>query len=217
MDDQHAPSPVSRRIFLGGGVVALTAAAAAPLAFNYASRGHGDWWPDHVAHAESADDPGRHYHYVRDQLVVAQDDLGELRRALGRRVGVEATVSLDELGLALVQLHGARGGVPELVDGLHHGRDRAALWAAPNYVLGPCTHLHISGSIPQPTTESLAPFAAGAGPTAGAGSRSRSWTAAPRSATPGSRAGSTATWKGPSWTPAAGCTATPAMAPSLPA
>jgi hypothetical protein len=71
MDDQNATSPVSRRIFLGGGVVALTAAAAAPLAFNYASRGHGDWWPDYIAHAEHPDDPGRHYHYVRDQLVVA--------------------------------------------------------------------------------------------------------------------------------------------------
>src|SRR6266508_2568927 len=83
MDDQNASSPVSRRIFLGGGVVALTAAAAAPVAFNYASRGHGDWWPDHVVHAGHADDPGRHYHYVRDQLVVAQDDLGELRGAHG--------------------------------------------------------------------------------------------------------------------------------------
>jgi hypothetical protein len=43
MDDQNAASPVSRRRFLGGGVAALTAAAAAPIAFNYASRGHGDW------------------------------------------------------------------------------------------------------------------------------------------------------------------------------
>jgi subtilisin family serine protease len=169
MDDQNAASPVSRRRFLGGGVAALTAAAAAPIAFNYASRGHGDWWPDHVAHAEHADDPSRHYHYVRDQLVVAQDDLSQLRRALGHRAGVEATASLDELGLVLVQLHGARGGVPELVDRLHHGRDRAALWAAPNHVLGPCTHAHLSGSIPQPTTESLAPVTAGAGPPAGTG------------------------------------------------
>jgi Subtilase family len=169
MDDQNATSSaVSRRVFLGGGVVALTAAAA-PLAFNYASRGHGDWWPDHIAHAEHPDDPGRHYHYVRDQLVVAHDDLGELRGALGRRVGVEEAVSLEELGLALVQLHDARGQVPELVDRLHQGRDRAALWAAPNYVLGPCSHAHLSGSIPQPTTESLAPFAAGAGAAAGAG------------------------------------------------
>jgi hypothetical protein len=168
MDDQNAASPLSRRRFLGGGVAALTAAAAAPIAFNYASRGHGDWWPDHVAHAEHADDPSRHYHYVRDQLVVAQDDLNQLRRALGHRAAVEATASLEELGLVLVQLHGASGGVPQLVDRLHHGRDRAALWAAPNHVLGPCSHAHLSGSIPQPTTESLAPFAGGAGPAAGA-------------------------------------------------
>lgn len=169
MDEQNAAPPVSRRRFLGGGVAALTAAAAAPIAFNYASRGHGDWWPDHVAHAEHAGDPSRHYHYVRDQLVVAQDDLSQLRRALGHRAGMEATASLDELGLVLVQLHGARGGVPDLVDRLHHGRDRTALWAAPNHVLGPCSHAHLSGSIPQPTTESLAPFAAGTGPAAGAG------------------------------------------------
>jgi hypothetical protein len=169
MDDQNAASPVSRRSFLGGGVAALTAAAAAPIAFNYASGGHGDWWPEHVTHAGHADDPSRHYHYVRDQLVVAQDDLSQLRRALSRRAGVEAADSLDELGLALVQLHGTRGSVPDLVDKLHLGRDRAALWAAPNHVLGPCTHAHLSGSIPQPTTESLAPFAAGAGPAAGAG------------------------------------------------
>lgn len=59
--------------------------------------------------------------------------------------------------------------MPDLIDQLHHGRDRAALWAAPNHVLGPCTHAHLSGSLPQPTTESLAPFAAGAGPSAGSG------------------------------------------------
>jgi len=43
MDDQERPAPVSRRVFLAGGVTVLTAAAAAPLAFNYAPRGHGDW------------------------------------------------------------------------------------------------------------------------------------------------------------------------------
>jgi hypothetical protein len=170
-----------------------------------------------VAHAEHADDPSRHYHYVRDQLVVAQDDLSQLRRALGHRAGVEATASLDELGLVLVQLHGARGGVPELVDRLHHGRDRAALWAAPNHVLGPCTHAHLSGSIPQPTTESLAPVTAGAGPPAGTGVTVAVLDSGAALGHPGSRGGSMARSRNPRWTPVAGCSATPATAPSSPA
>jgi hypothetical protein len=81
----------------------------------------------------------------------------DLRKGLRRRAGVEVGGSLDELGLALVRLQGPRASVPELVDELHEGRDPAALWAGPNYVLGPCTHLHISGSIPQPTSEHRPP------------------------------------------------------------
>ncbi len=122
-----------------------------------------------MVHADHPDDPGRHYHYVRDQLIVGQDDLGDLRRALRTRAGVDVQGSLDELGLALVQLQGARAPVPELVDELHGRRGRAALWASPNHVIGPCTHVHLSGSIPQPTADALAPAAAGVSARAGTG------------------------------------------------
>jgi hypothetical protein len=174
----HDPSPsLSRRTLLTGGIAAaLTATAAGTLAvaeegaealrpFNYPSGGHGDWWPDYVVHAGTPRHPDRHYHYVRDQLVVAQDDLSGLRRGLRRRAGVEVGGSLDELGLALVRLQRPRATVPDLVDELHQGRDPAALWAGPNYVLGPCSHLYISGSIPQPTRERLPrPAAVGSRP-----------------------------------------------------
>jgi hypothetical protein len=169
MGDQDPTPSVSRRTLLTGGIAAAlttTAAGILPVAeedadalrpFNYPSGGHGDWWPAYVAHAGTPARPDRHYHYIRDQLVVAQDDLAWLRKGLRRRAGVEVGGSLDELGLALVRLRRPRASVPELVDELHEGRDPAALWAGPNYVLGPCSHLHISGSIPQPTTEQLPP------------------------------------------------------------
>jgi hypothetical protein len=149
MGDQDPASSLSRRTLLAGGIAALTATAAAtlPLAeedaealrpFNYPSGGHGDWWPSYVAHAGTPARPDRHYHYIRDQLVVAQDDLSGLRKGLRRRAGVEVGRSLDELGLALVQLRRPHALVPELVDELHQGRDPAALWAGPNEVLAQC-------------------------------------------------------------------------------
>jgi subtilase family protein len=166
--DQDPTPSLSRRTLLTGGIAALTATAAAtlPIAeegadalrpFNYPSGGHGDWWPGYVAHAGTSARPDRHYHYIRDQLIVAQDDLSGLRKGLRRHAGVEVGDSLDELGLALVRLQRPRASVPELVDELHQARDPAALWVGPNYVLGPCSHLHLSGSIPQPSGEQLAP------------------------------------------------------------
>jgi Subtilase family len=177
MGDRDSSPPVSRRTLLTGGVAAAltaTAAGTLPVAeedadalrpFNYPSGGHGDWWPAYVAHAGAPEHPDRHYHYVRDQLVVAQDDLAGLRKRLRRRAGVEVNSSLEELGLALVELQHPRASVPDLVDELDAGRDPAARWAGPNYVLGPCSHLHLSGSIPQPTTQHLpAPPAVGSRP-----------------------------------------------------
>jgi hypothetical protein len=141
MGDRDPTPSLSRRTLLTGGIAAVlttTAAGILPVAeedadalrpFNYPSGGHGDWWPSYVAHAGTPARPDRHYHYIRDQLIVAQDGLSGLRKGLRRRAGVEVGRSLDELGLALVQLRRPHASVPELVDELHEGWDPATLWA----------------------------------------------------------------------------------------
>jgi hypothetical protein len=128
MADQHPSPSVSRRTLLTSGIAtALTATAARTVglaeedaealrAFNYPSGGHGDWWPAYVAHAGAPEYRDRHYHYIRDQLIVAHDDLSSLRKGLRSRAGVEVSGSLDELGLALVRLQRPRAAVPDLVD-----------------------------------------------------------------------------------------------------
>jgi subtilisin family serine protease len=112
--------------------------------------GHGGWWPPYVAHHGVG-----HYHYMRNQLIVTEDELPRVERLLQRRARIVERRPAPKLGLVLLMLEEedvAQRPVPRLVDELH------SIWeyevvpqAAPNHVFGPCSHLHTNGSSPEPT------------------------------------------------------------------
>jgi Subtilase family len=95
MGDQDPAPSLSRRTLLTGGIAAAltaTAAGTLPVAeedaaalrpFNYPSGGHGDWWPDYVAHAGT---PKQHL---------------PLPPAVGSRPGEGVAISLLDSGVVL--------------------------------------------------------------------------------------------------------------------
>jgi subtilisin family serine protease len=118
---------------------------------------HGGWWPDRVAHFGAGLGGHNHYHYIRDQLIVSGDAVERVGNELAD-LQVTARSSLHEdLGLALFEFHPPspkpQGGwqVPDLVDRLEERWTGAARRVAPNHVLGPCSHIHLDASAPEPT------------------------------------------------------------------
>jgi subtilisin family serine protease len=121
--------------------------------------GHLGWWSDRIAHHGPADGGEGHYHYMRDQLLVADDDLDRVRgrlSSLGLRIRREAHE--PRLGVTLLELDtgatadGRDLDVPALVDELHKdARSEVVPRVAPNHVLGPSTHVQLAGSAPAPT------------------------------------------------------------------
>jgi Subtilase family len=120
---------------------------------------HGNWWDEEIAHYGPGDGGEGHYHYMRDQLIVTDQDL---ERVLARleELGIAVTEQSREarLGVVLLKLDPETVGgdegrqVPALVDVLHDGHETEVVpRVAPNHVLGPCTHVHLAGSAPAPT------------------------------------------------------------------
>lgn len=112
--------------------------------------GHGGWWPRHVAH--HGDD---HYHYVRSHLIVTEEELRRVERLLDGKVRIQEQRHDPRLGLVLLDLdeHDVEHRpVPGLVDELHEGWEQEVVpQVVPNHVFGPCSHLHMNGSSPEPT------------------------------------------------------------------
>jgi len=112
--------------------------------------GHGGWWPRHVAH--HGED---HYHYVRTHLIVTEEELPRVEHLLEGRVRIQERHHDSRLGLVLLDLdeHDVEHRpVPGLVDELHEGWEQEVVpQAVPNHVFGPCSHLHLNGSSPEPT------------------------------------------------------------------
>jgi hypothetical protein len=112
--------------------------------------GHGGWWPSYVAHHGVG-----HFHYMRNELIVTEEELGRVERLLRGRVRIADRRNADKLGLVLLTLDEedvAARPVPKLVDELHGiWQHEVVPQAAPNHVFGPCTHLHINASSPEPT------------------------------------------------------------------
>jgi subtilisin family serine protease len=112
--------------------------------------GHGGWWPRHVAH--HGED---HFHYVRNHLIVTEAELPRVERLLAGTVRIQERHEDPRLGLVLLGLDEddvEQRPVPGLVDRLHEGWEQEVVpQAVPNHVFGPCTHLHINASSPEPT------------------------------------------------------------------
>jgi Subtilase family len=112
--------------------------------------GHGGWWPGYVAHHGVG-----HFHYMRNELIVTEEELPRVERLLRRRVTIVEQRRADKLGLVLLTLDDddvAQRPVPKLVDELHSIWEHEVVpQASPNHVFGPCTHLHINASSPEPT------------------------------------------------------------------
>ena len=112
--------------------------------------GHGGWWPRHVAH--HGED---HYHYVRTHLIVTEEELPRVEHLLEGKVRIQERHHDSRLGLVLLDLdeHDVEHRpVPGLVDELHEGWEQEVVpQAVPNHVFGPCSHLHLNGSSPEPT------------------------------------------------------------------
>jgi hypothetical protein len=112
--------------------------------------GHGGWWPSHVAH--HGED---HYHYMRTHLIVTEEELQRVERLLAGKVRINEQYPDRRLGLVLLDLDEddvERRPVPGLVDELHEGWEQEVVpQAVPNHVFGPCSHLHLNGSSPEPT------------------------------------------------------------------
>jgi subtilisin family serine protease len=120
---------------------------------------HGNWWPNTIAHHGPGDGGPGHYHYVRDQLLVADRDLPRVQDRLERLgVGTRRESWEDRLGVVLLELDEQTTAddehrhVPALVDQLHDGAAQEVVpRVAPNHVLGPCTHAHLAGTSPAQT------------------------------------------------------------------
>jgi subtilisin family serine protease len=112
--------------------------------------GHGGWWPPYVAHHGVG-----HFHYMRNELIVTEEELARVERLLRRRVHILDRRDASRLGLVLLTLDEedvAQRPVPKLVDELHSIWEHEVVpQAAPNHVFGPCSHLHINASSPEPT------------------------------------------------------------------
>jgi subtilisin family serine protease len=112
--------------------------------------GHGGWWPSYVAHHGVG-----HFHYMRNELIVTEEELARVERLLRGQVRIADRRNADKLGLVLLTLHDedvAARPVPKLVDELHSiWQHEVVPQAAPNHVFGPCSHLHINASSPEPT------------------------------------------------------------------
>ena len=112
--------------------------------------GHGGWWPSYVAHHGVG-----HFHYMRNELIVTEEELTRVERLLRGQVRIADRRNADKLGLVLLTLHDedvAARPVPKLVDELHSiWQHEVVPQAAPNHVFGPCSHLHINASSPEPT------------------------------------------------------------------
>jgi subtilisin family serine protease len=82
---------------------------------------HGNWWADEIAHYGPGDGGEGHYHYMRDQLVVTDQDLERvLARLEGLEIGVAEQSREARLGVVLLKLD------PETVGG-EEGRQVPAL------------------------------------------------------------------------------------------
>ena len=112
--------------------------------------GHGGWWPSYVAHHGVG-----HFHYMRNELIVTEEELARVERLLRGRVRIGDRRNAGKLGLVLLTLDEedvAARPVPKLVDELHSIWEHEVVpQAAPNHVFGPCSHLHINASSPEPT------------------------------------------------------------------
>jgi subtilisin family serine protease len=112
--------------------------------------GHGGWWPRYIAHHGEG-----HFHYMRNQLIVTDEELARVERLLEGRVRIEGRREDQRLGLLLLELNEydiQRQPVPNLVEELHADWEQEVVpQAVPNHVFGPCSHLHLNGSSPEPT------------------------------------------------------------------